>query len=175
MRNFVRFSIFMTIILLLGMTIASPVIAKEFDSVVSFGRYLSLTKTIQSPISTTDLGLKLSLQMSHSVNQPNLMKEYDRLLRIARAVGTDFNINIPLHTTTEHRYSIIGVGNYKETWDNLTVGRTINLVSEAIYRLTSSSSPNISLNLLVKDMDSSIYYSLNHISLNQYCTLLLSR
>lgn len=170
-----RFGILMAIILLFCTTIACPVLAKESDSVVFFGRDRSLTKTIQSQITMTDLGRKLSLQKSHSVNQPNLMKEYDRLLRIARGLGTDFNMNIPLHSTTEHRYSITGVSNSRETWDNLTVGRTINLVSEAIYRLTSSSSSDISLNLLVKDMDSSIYYSLNDISLNQYCTLLLSR
>ena len=167
--------------LIVFISIIFPVFANEPNLIENSNVFninlSSLRRNVQLPITLEELGLNMSQRLTFPINKEILIEEYSKFLGIARALGTDFNINIPLDVSSEHehKYSITGIKNFSGTWDNLTVGRTINLVSEEIYKLTSLSDSKVKLDLLVKDMQSNIYHPLNNVNLEQYCSLLVSR
>ncbi len=174
MKNIARVINFILAISVVFAIVTSPAIAEKFNNNLLKNRDYPLEKIVQSPITLIEIDVDFKSQISSLVNKSSLAKEYERLLRISRSVGPDFNINIPLKTTLKNRYSITGINSSGKTWDNLTAGRTLNLISEEIHRLNSHSSSEIYLDLLVKEVDSDIYHPLN-ISLDQYVVLLLVR
>ncbi|NJO50004.1 MAG: hypothetical protein HC840_11825 [Leptolyngbyaceae cyanobacterium RM2_2_4] len=132
-----------------------------------------LFRDTRSPITLGALNISNS-DISANIDQEHLQQEYARILNIARTLGTGFNINIPVRTVATNQYSIAGFRQLEENWHNLTAGYSLSLIAQEIEKQSSSFSPP-TIDLLVKDKKTGIYYSLNDISTTQYCNLLISR
>jgi hypothetical protein len=165
-KYIVSFSVFMLWILILN-----PVFALEVKSLTSQNTDFSLERKISSSISSlNDIGIHLN-ELPLSLNKASLMKEYDRLLEVIRILGPDFSDSISFRSEEGKAYSITGMRVRENYWGNLTVGRSINLISEEIYRLDFPLSKEVELQFLAKDLISGIYHPLEPISLGQYCIL----